>query len=558
MRRNGLISLIFILVLTALGIGVTVAYDNEPLLGLDLQGGVAVVLQPTEDVDSDTLDQAMEIIRLRVDEVGVAEPEIARQGDTIIVQLPGVSDRDRALELAEQTAELRFRPVLSLLPPGGITIDPSTSTTGPEDDSTTTEAPGDTTTTEAPAPTDEESGFGMAPGEQAAPVQAEDTTTTTPTTTTPTTTAPANTVPANTVPGSEPVDPTALTGPDDDDPAQTVVLAEYDPEDEDAEVVRYQLGPVPGVEDPDDPDTRALNGDILSAARAELQGVGQWQVAVEIKGNSIDAFNQTASECFNRGPTCPLGQLAIVLDGRVISAPSINEPSFAADQISISGNFDEGSAKDLALALRYGALPVELEPQQTQSVSATLGKDALDAGVTAGVVGLLLVAAYMIVYYRLLGVVAMLSLSVSAALLWTVVALLGEVADLALTLAGVTGIIVSIGVAVDSNVVFYEHLKEDVSRGRSLRSAVDGSFRSAFSTILKADIASLIGALILYRLTVGPVRGFAFFLGLSTLLDIVASYFFMRPVTQMLVRSKRLQDRPRAFGMPAVSGEVSS
>jgi preprotein translocase subunit SecD len=152
--------------------------------------------------------------------------------------------------------------------------------------------------------------------------------------------------------------------------------------------------------------------------------------------------------------------------------------------------------------------------------------------------------------------VAILALAIAGALLWTVVAWLGESQGLALTLAGVTGIIVSIGVAVDSNIVFYESLKEDVARGRTLRSAVDGSFASAFSTIVKADVASLIGAGVLYWLTVGPVRGFALFLGLATLLDLVAAYFFMRPATLMLVKSKRLQGNPRLFGMPRPSPVV--
>jgi preprotein translocase subunit SecD len=162
----------------------------------------------------------------------------------------------------------------------------------------------------------------------------------------------------------------------------------------------------------------------------------------------------------------------------------------------------------------------------------------------------MMVAIYMIAYYRVLGVVAMLSLALSGCLLWVVISYLGESRGLALTLAGVTGIIVSVGVAVDSNVVFYEHLKENVARGRTLRSSVDGAFASAFSTIVKADIASLIGAAVLWALTVGPVRGFAFYLGLSTLLDLVASYFFMRPLTVILAKSPRLAGRNRLFGLP--------
>ncbi|MCO8128348.1 protein translocase subunit SecD [Acidimicrobiia bacterium EGI L10123] len=468
MRRNGLVSLIFIVVLALGGLVWTFVADNEPLLGLDLQGGVSVVLEPTEDVDDDAISQAISIIRQRVDGIGVAEPEITRQDDAIVVQLPGIADREQALELVGQTAELRFRPVLQLLPAGLDGIETPTESEGED------------------AP--------------------------------------------------EGLDELQLTPAEDDVVEEPVTLAQYD--DDDTEIGRYRLGPAEAT------------GEILSGASAQLQGVGQWAVAVEVRGDSIDEFNAIAAECFNGAPSCPTRQLAIVLDGRVVSAPSINAPAFNADEISISGDFTEGEAKDLALVLRYGSLPVELEAQQTQSISASIGQDALDAGVTAGIIGLAIVTIYMLVYYRLLGLVAMLSLSVSAALLWTMIAWLGTNQGLALTLAGVTGIILSIGVAVDSNVVFYEHLKEEVAGGRSLRAAVDGSFATAFSTIVKADVASLIGAAILYWLTVGPVRGFALFLGLSTLLDLIASYFFMRPLTVLLVKSKRLQHRPRLFGMP--------
>lgn len=503
MRRNGLVSLIAIVVLALGGLVWTVAADHDPQLGLDLQGGVSVVLEPVEDANAGALSQSIEIIRQRVDALGVAEPEISRQGDAIVVQLPGVEDRDRALELVGQTAELRFRPVLATLPPGGTTAEDAstTSTTAPEDGA----GDGSSTTT--------------APGEDAA--GAGSSTTTAPVEDPTTTTAP---------PGTE------LTPAEDDEADQPVTLAEYD--DDGKEVARYLLGPTEAT------------GEILRGARAQLGGVGEWQVNVRVRGSRIDEFNAIAADCFNGSQTCPTRQLAIVLDARVVSAPAINAPSFDPDQISITGQFTEREAKDLALVLRYGSLPVELEPQQTQSVSASIGEDALDAGVIAGLIGLALVTLYMVVYYRLLGLVAILSLLVAAALLWTTVAWLGESQGLALTLAGVTGIILSVGVAVDSNVVFYEHLKEEVSKGRSLRAAVDGSFASAFSTIVKADVASLIGAAILYWLTVGPVRGFALFLGLSTTLDLVAAYFFMRPVTLMLVKHPRLQGRRRLFGMP--------
>ena len=533
MRRNGLVSLVLIVVLAIGGLGWTFAADNEPLLGLDLQGGVSVVLEPTEEVAEGTISQAIAIIRQRVDGIGVAEPEITRQDDAIVVQLPGIADREQALELVGQTAELRFRPVLNLLPPGLEGLETPDEDPGEdpaeEEEGTSSTTAGDDTSTTIDAP--DEQGYGLAPGELAAPVQTEDTTTTT-----------VAEEPAAEEPAEEPATPPTdleeleLTPSEDDVAEEPVTLAQYD--DDGNEVGRYRLGPAEAT------------GEILSGASAVIQGVGQWAVGVQVRGDRIDEFNAIAAECFNGAPTCPTRQLAIVLDGRVVSAPSINAPSFNPDDISISGDFSEGEAKDLALVLRYGSLPVELEAQQTQSISASIGQDALDAGVVAGLIGLALVTVYMLAYYRLLGMVAMLSLLVSAALLWTMIAWLGTNQGLALTLAGVTGIILSIGVAVDSNVVFYEHLKEEVAGGRSLRSAVDGSFATAFSTIVKADVASLIGAAILYWLTVGPVRGFALFLGLATLLDLVASYFFMRPLTLMLAKSERLRDHPRLFGMP--------
>jgi preprotein translocase subunit SecD len=530
MRRNGLVSLVFIVVLAVGGLAWTFAADNEPLLGLDLQGGVSVVLEPTEEADEGAIDQAIEIIRQRVDGIGVAEPEITRQDDAIVVQLPGIDDREQALELVGQTAELRFRPVLQVLPPGleGLETggEEPTEPDPAEEPDVTDDAQDTPTTLDAP----DEQGYGLAPGELAAPLQ-EDTTTTVPAPST--VPAPTTSAPAPPPPGLEDLQ---LTPTEDDDPEQPVTLGEFD--DEGNEVARYRLGPAEAT------------GEILSGASAQLQGVGQWAVGVEVRGDRIDDFNAIAAQCFNGQPTCPTRQLAIVLDGKVVSAPSINAASFAADAISISGDFTESEAKDLALVLRYGSLPVELEAQQTQSISASIGQDALDAGVIAGLIGLALVTLYMVAYYRLLGLVAILSLLVAAALLWTMVAWLGSSQGLALTLAGVTGIILSVGVAVDSNVVFYEHLKEQVASGRTLRAAVDGSFASAFSTIVKADVASLIGAAILYWLTVGPVRGFAFFLGLSTLLDLVASYFFMRPVTLMLVKSTRFQGSRALFGMP--------
>jgi len=326
---------------------------------------------------------------------------------------------------------------------------------------------------------------------------------------------------------------------------------------DDAFTSRLQLGPVPEVLEPETPGQR-LTGEVLESAAARY-ALPDWLVQPVFRSGSpgIDDFNVLAAQCFARGPSCPEGRIAIEIDGFVESDPTVEVASFERDRINITGSFGEAAAKDLALALNFGALPVELTPQESRIVSATLGSDALRAGVIAGLVGLVLVSLYLVAYYRLLGLVAISSLAVSGAVLWTVIAWLGQSQGLTLTLAGVTGLIVSIGVSVDSNVVYFENLKEEVRAGRPVRSSVTRAFPAAFSTIIKADVASLIAAAVLYLLTVGQVRGFALFLGLATVLDLVATYFFMGPAVRLMVRrSGGLGDRPSWLGIP--TPEVAS
>lgn len=548
-RRRGLVALGSIVAVAVLALGLTLAVGNSPLLGLDLQGGVSVTLQPKDEVDSEALDEARAIIEQRVNALGVTEPEITRQGDTVLVQIPGVKDKDRALELVGQTAELRFRPVLAELPPTGVPADGEPAEGAPAegepaDGATTSTAPTDPADT-APAPgAGEESGLGIVGGaEGEVALGAQDPTATDPTAAEGSTdTTPAPTDPATTA--AEPILPedVCVAGvPENQDlPDQPVLLPYCDRETNELLSI-FQLGPT------------LLSGDALETARATLQGqTGQWVVNPVFRGGSsgIDLFNAAAAQCNPPSQTCPTGRLAIVLDARVVSAPSINETTFQRDQIEISGDFSERLARDLATALKYGALPVEFEQQQAQIVSATLGRDALEAGLWAGLVGFVLVAAYMIGFYRLLGVLAICKLAIEGALLWSVIAYLGESQGLALTLAGVTGLIVSIGVSVDSNVVYYEHLKEDVRNGRTIRSATDKAFHTSFRTILAADLSSLIGAFLLWWLTLGAVRGFAFYLGLATLLDLTASYFFMRPAVAMATKSDLAQRKPGRFGLP--------
>jgi preprotein translocase subunit SecD len=522
MRRKILVPFVLILIAAFGGLAATLAAGNSPELGLDLQGGVSVVLAPTGEASGEQLDQALNIIRDRVDALGVAEPEITRQGDAIIVQLPGAKNRDRALALVGQTAELRFRPVLNeaAVPADVLEEAQATADEAVGEGATTTTAPadegdegGDTTTTS-------EAALGLTEGESAAAVQEQPTTTEPPETTT--TTAGEGDQPAQ-------AEPPTLTPRDQDEADATVTLPGVDGE------TVYVLGPT------------LATGRIVRTAAADIQ-TGQWMVGLEMRGgeDGIDKFNEIAAQCYQAADpaVCPTGRLAIVLDSVVQSAPTINNPTFAADQISISGSFSESEAKDLALVLRYGSLPVELERQTVETVSATLGEDSLRAGVVAGIAGLIVVALYLILYYRALGIVVVFGFAVWGALMYTVVSWLGATQGLALTLAGVTGMIMSIGVTADSYVVFFERLKDDVRAGRTLRSSTERSFKRAFRTILAANMTSFIGAAVLWWLTVGSVRGFALFLGLSTVLGVIVTWCYTRPVVIWLSRHRLFTEMP--------------
>ncbi len=529
-RRKLLTPLIGLVTVAVVALAVTLLVGNRPKLGLDLQGGASVVLKPSTKVDQATLNQTISIIRRRVDALGVAEPEISRQGDNVLVELPGVKDQQRALEVVGQTAELRFRPVLAALGPAPDTASTS-STTAP---SSTSTAAGTTTTAGSSATT-------VSPGGAGSARPLSDPATTAPsssaTTAAPVTTAVGPTVPESTIPVTIPTaaSGTPTTPPDQDDPTKTVVLEQQDKKGN--VIGRLALGPV------------AFTGDVIeTASSAFSQSTNQWEVLLTLKAGAsgIDKWNALAAECYNGGATCPSsgsshGRIAIVLDHIVQSAPTVQTPTFQRDQISISGAFTEGETKDLALVLRFGALPVQLKPEAVNTVSATLGKDSLRAGIVAGLVGLALVLALMLVYYRSLGLVVFLGLLVSASLLWSIISYLGESRGLALTLAGATGIIVSI-----------ERLKDDVHAGKTLRTSAQRGFQSAYRTILAADLVSFIGALVLWKLTVGSVRGFAFFLGLSTLLDLITAYFFTRPLVILLSRSDHF-NRGKVLGLQTVA-----
>ena len=492
MVRRLVVSLVGVVVVVfGLLIGNVVA-GNVPSLGLDLQGGASVTLQPEGTYDAKALDVALTIIRSRVDSIGVSEPEIIRQGDTVVVNLPGVEDQQRALDIIGRQGQLLLRPVLQA----------GTVNTGAD-----TTLPGATTVVDSTLPA------ASGPGS-------------------------SRRVSATTVPPTS--SPTTVVASADSAPSLAEILANQDANDPNATVVL--LG---------------KNGDVYSAGPAGASGLvfsndasaeinnGTWSVVVGLLKGSAgeDIWNALSTRCFNKDETCPTGQIAIVLDGEVISAPVVQQAVFTGGTVQISGSFTEAEARDLAKILEFGAVPVKFSVATVQTVSPTLGKDSLRAAVISGLVGVLLVMLFFFFYYRLLTIVVISGLAISGSLLWSVISYLSKTNGLALTLSGVAGIVVSIGVTVDSYVVFFERLKDELVSGKTMRGAAQRSFTSAWRTILAADTVSFIGAIILWQLTVGSVRGFAFFLGLSTLIDVFVAYLFTRPAILLLARSKFMAGR---------------
>ena len=502
MARRLYLSLLGIVVLVGSLLAGNLLAGNVPSLGLDLQGGASVTLQPEGDFTPSALAQAVDIISQRVNALGVSEPEITRQGNNVVVNLPGVNDQQKALDIIGRQGELLLRPVLQ-----AGTLNTDTSTTIPGTDTTVL----DTTVVDTTiAATEGGPGSVRSRGAATTVPAGADTTVPAPTDTT------APTAAASNISVSE----------DTTDPNANAVLLGQNGE-------AYLVGPA------------GATGKVFTNNAQAVINNGNWTVTVELrKGvDGADLWNALTTKCFNRDATCPTARIAIALDGKVISAPTVQEAVFTGGNVQISGDFSQSEARDLAKILEFGAVPVKFKVATVQTVSPTLGKDSLRAAIISGLIGVLLVMAFFFVYYRMLTIVVVGGLMVSSALLWSIIAFISRSNGLALTLSGVAGIIVSIGVTVDSYVVFFERIKDELHAGRTLRSSAQRSFALAWRTILAADTVSFLGALVLWWLTVGSVRGFAFFLGLSTLCDVIVAYFFTRPAVLLLARSKFLNGR---------------
>ncbi|MEY4174657.1 MAG: putative protein-export rane protein SecD [Actinomycetota bacterium] len=549
MRRKLLVPLIGIMVVAYGGLIATLATGTKPALGLDLQGGVSVTQRAVSGTDcsASSMKLAVEKIRERVDSLGVAEPEILCQGDTIVVNLPGVQNQQQAVDLVQVTGAVYLRPVLAQCQAVNVEATQVSSTTVAG--SSTTLGASVTTAPATSAPASSAAPSTTAGGGPARPLSSGNTTTTTPATTeaAPTTTVagPSTTAAPTTVAPS-------TTAPVLD--SNGVPVQESDPN-------QAQLLPLQGADPPQYcyVGPQQGTGEVFAdnATATVVAGKG-WGVVVDLRsGNGgEDIWNNLATQCYNGAQTCPTKQISIELDGTLQSVATVETPVFNGS-VQISGAFTEGEARNLARVINSGSLPVKLELQSVQNVSPSLGKDSLRAAWLSGLVGVLLVLLFMAFYYRALGVIVALGITVSASLLWGVICWLSRTNGLALSLSGIAGIIVSVGVTVDSYVVFFERLKDEVRSGKTLRNSAQRGFQGAWRTIVIADLVSLIGALVLWYLTVGAVRGFAFFLGLSTLCDLIVAYFFTRPMVLLLARTKWMERR-KVMGIEAVPHGASA
>ena len=430
----------------------------SPKLGLDLQGGISVILTADENTEDEVLEKAVEIMRTRIEAFGdVQEPEISISGsNAVLVQLPGVTDQERAIEALGATGLLTFRPVLESSMETGIS--PAFEFTPNLDDP-------ENPIKNVPEGVDENIGITL-----------------------------------------------------NDNPSEISYLLSIDS----GYPVIYKLGPA------------EMTGNDIEDAIAVYPDT-EWIVSLDFKPEAEDLFTNLTKKLANE-----IGdkrRLAIVLDGEIVSAPGIAidvnpDIGITGGSAAISmGNTDSGeSANDLAVILRYGALPVSFERSSIQKVSASLGEDTLNLGLQAGLIGLIIISILIIFYYRFLGFLSVFGLTMFGLLFYSVISILGDLQGFTLTLAGIAGIIVSIGLAADSYIVTFEKLKDEIKVGRSFEFAANKAVDESWKTILTADFVSLSAAFLLYILAVGPIRGFALALGIATIFDLLFTRLYTRNV----------------------------
>ncbi|WP_200210012.1 protein translocase subunit SecD [Micromonospora coerulea] len=574
----------------------------EPRLGLDLIGGTRLTMEATNSVDGKpptaaNLEEARQIIENRVNAYGVAEAEVVTEGNrNIVISLPG---ENRDLTDVGTAAELRFRKVLKATDGSGATAAPAPSPSAtPAPSGSASPAPSGsaapkpsasapkvtaspsaggqggmapTPSASAAAPTPSASASAAAPSPsaspEAVPQSVEQQRKAVEQKVGPAAWAAANGLKA---PADVSADPTlaAKLKPFGDLSPQEIAVLPVDMQFNVPTITCAQLDTRPPASIKDEKqravacesgakyllDVAKVVGTDVKDASAQLDQTSSWVVSLQFTGKGQEHWTNLTREAFNNeGQACDqtaLGsdgkcRVAVVLDNRIVSSPEIQGVLTGDSQIT--GSFDNKAANALASQLRYGALPVTFVPQEQQNVTATLGDSQLRAGLLAAGIGMLLVIIYSFFYYRLLGSVIFLSLVLSALLVFGALVVLGRSIGFTLTLAGIAGMIVSLGVAADSFVIYFERLKDEIREGRSPRSAVPRAWIRARRTIISANAITLMSAVVLYIVSVGTVKGFAFALGLATVLDLLVVFLFRHPIMTMFART-------RAFLSPRVSG----
>ena len=544
-------SLVLILVaLVLLTGGMFLSGDTTPRLGIDLAGGTSITLEakstPGQEnaVNKTNMNTAVNIIERRVNGLGVSEAEVQTQGDShIIVNIPRGTNSKQAREQVGTTAQLFFRPVLRL-DPGVPTPDasgspspsssgspsPGKSPAGDQDD----KDKGDEQASSSGSPTPGQSGQGRAVSKA---LEAD-----------PTTSPSASSDKDD----DEKSSGSGKDASDDGKDAQAALQARYEKLNCESPAVRAKTASA--ATKPSDPTVAcgknsqgqwqkyilgpaAVAGTDVKKAQAvfDTQGASGWKVTMEFNGRGTKKFADITRELAKKSQ--PQNQFAIALDGEVVSDPYVRE-ALTGGNAEISGSFDQEEAQSLANMLSYGALPLSFKEDNVTTVSPALGGEQLNAGLIAGAIGLALVVIYLVTYYRGLSVIAIASLLVSAALTYTLMCLLGSAIGFALNLPAVCGAIVAIGITADSFIVFFERIRDGIREGRSLRPAVERAWPRARRTILVSDFVSFLAAAVLFIVTVGKVQGFAFTLGLTTLLDVVVVFFFTKPLMTILARRR--------------------
>lgn len=550
-----------ILLVTGLLVGgMFLSGHTTPRLGIDLAGGTSITLSVDESkseksaINQRNLNTAVSIIERRVNGLGVSEAEVQTQGDrNIVVNIPKGTDERQAREQVGTTAQLYFRPVIAVAagesrpqPSASPSADPSKSPGDaqkdpekePQDKDGEQAEDSDAATQEAPDPESSPQGRALTDGLKADETSSPD---------------PGATKESPEAPGPDAEEDESaalqkkLDALDCTDPKQRAevggnaraedsVVACGPETDNPQDSVKYALGPA------------AVDGTDVSSADAVFDGQrGQgWIVQMEFDDRGTKKFANVTEKLSVQQP--PQNQFAIVLDGEVVSAPSVSE-RLGGGSAEISGSFNQESADELANILKYGALPLAFEEGTVTTISPTLGGEQLRAGLIAGGLGLLLVCVYLLMYYRALGLIAIVSLFGAIALTYPVMALLGPTIGFALSLPAVCGAIVAIGVTADSFIVYFERIRDEMREGRSLRSAVARAWPRARRTILVSDTVSLIAAVVLFIVSIGSVQGFAFVLGLTTVLDVVIVFFLTRPLLTIVVQRKFFRNGSRWSGL---------